>query len=206
MYSNFIIKDIPGIPKESKIFRYATLALGEGDKKWLQTENKDKHITHCIIIECIIHDEVNFSISNISLVPTTATVILGVSGTPLSVQKILLNSEDPQLEYDDAVEAVIDDRLMTDENIVQNIWDKIRDREERLNKETYRVEKKNEIWIDEYDKHVLFQELNMRLIELESERKELGGQEIYEHIESLKRTMHKLDIKILDYSSSQNRK
>ncbi|MBN3352067.1 hypothetical protein [Clostridium botulinum] len=82
------------------------------------------------------------------------------------------------------------------------------EKEKRFNKETFRVEEKHEIWLDDYDKHVLFQELNMRLIDLEIERKEMNiskddkDSEVNKHIESLKKTMKKFGLKILNYSGN----
>lgn len=81
------------------------------------------------------------------------------------------------------------------------------EKEKRFNKETFTNEEKNEIWLDDYDRHVLFQELNMRLVELESERKEMSisvddkEAEVNKHIVSLKRTMNKFGLKILKYSN-----
>ncbi|HCL4480304.1 TPA: hypothetical protein N2D99_002392 [Clostridium botulinum] len=82
------------------------------------------------------------------------------------------------------------------------------EKEKRFNNETLRNEEKNEIWLDDYDKHVLFQEFNLRLVELENERKEMNiskddkEAEINKHIASLKRTMNKFELKILNYSNN----
>lgn len=82
------------------------------------------------------------------------------------------------------------------------------EKEKRFNNETLRNEEKNEIWLDDYDKHVLFQEFNLRLVELKNEREEMNiskddkEAEINKHIASLKRTMNKFELKILNYSNN----